>query len=449
MTMRSLPLRRASVLAIALLLSSVGLAFADTVPADGDSVEPGNQGLVDLGQRAPGEVVTHDVTFMLACGGTTHPAPGSTITVQPSSYSAPLDGAISATNATIGPVPSDWPIGGEGCPTPAPTLPGNGPSTVTLTMPTTPGVGYFFTVMYARLGAGGTGGSTAVSFEVEVVGNTPPTLDVPDSFDVEGSTTGGAIVSYLVSTADAEDDPAPTAVCSPASGSFFPLGPTEVSCTVTDSGVLSASGSFTVTVVDTTAPTLVDVPAGLTLTTSDPAGAALDFALPGASDVVDASPAVSCEPAPGSIAAVGDSTVTCTATDASGNASSASFGVSVTYVSPTVWSVVWGEPVSGSSAALSANPGRTVPVKVEIFAGGVEVGWGEAGLRVDACDGTTLGARALIWGNGRWSYNLDTTPLGPGCYTVTAVHDGHDAGSFRLELRGIETLTSPTGGPRR
>jgi hypothetical protein len=316
-------------------------------------------------------------------------------------------------------------------------------------MPTTPGVGYFFTVMYARTGASGVSGGTAISFEAEVVGNTPPTLDVPDSFEVEGSATGGASVSYVVATADAEDDPPPAAVCSPASGAFFALGPTDVSCTVTDSGMLSASASFTITVVDTTAPVLDGVPAGLSLTTGDPAGAALDYEVPGATDVVDPSPAVFCEPAPGSIAPVGDSTVTCTATDASGNASSASFPVSVTFVSPTVWSVVWGEPVSGSPAALSANPGRTVPVKVEIFADGVEIGPGEAGLRVDVCDGPTVATWALVWGNGRWSHNLDTTPLGPGCFTVTAVHDGHDAGSFRLELRGGETLKSPTSGPRR
>lgn len=438
MTMRSQPLRRASVLALGLLLSSVGFAFADSVPADGDSVLGGNQTLIDLGQRAAGEVVQHDVAFTLVCSGLSHPAVGATFTVQPSAYTIPLDGALSATSTTIGPVPAGWPAGGVGCPAPNPTLASNGPSDVSMTMPTTPGDDYIFTVMYAKVGATGLSGTTAISFQVDVVGNTPPTISVPASFSVEGTATGGADVTFTVGTSDAEDDPAPAATCTPASGTFFALGTTQVSCSVTDSGGLSASGSFEVTVVDTTGPALVGVPAGLSLTTGNPAGATLSYPLPTATDAVDSNPTISCSPAPGAVAPVGSSTVTCTATDANGNSSSASFPVSVTYVSTTAWSVVWGEPVGGTPAALVANQGRTVPVKVEIFADGVALGSGNAAIRVDRCGGGNALTAALVWGNGRWNVNLDTSPLGPGCYVVTATHDGHDAGSFRLDLRGAE-----------
>ena len=444
MKMRSLPLRRASILAIALLMSSVGLALADSIPADGDAVTPGSQTLIDLGDRVPGEVVTHPVAFTLVCGGTSHPATGSTITIQAGAYSSPLDGTLDATTTTIGPVPTTWPAGGEGCPSPAPTLASNGPSTVTVTMPTTPGDGYIFTVMYARVGASGLSGITAISFEANVVGNTAPTIAVPDSFDVEATSADGAVVAFDVGTGDAEDVPAPAAVCAPASGSVFPMGQTTVSCSVTDSGGLSASGSFDVTVLDTTAPAL-DVPAGLSLTTGDPAGAILDYALPSASDAVDPSPSVVCSPAPGAVAPVGDSTVNCTASDTAGNSSSASFPVSVTFVPPTALSAVWDEPVSGSPASLVANLGRTVPVKVEIFAAGVELESGTAAIRVEACGGDTVATLPLVWGGGRWSVNLDTALLAPGCHDVTATHDGSDAGSFRLEIRGSETLKSPAG----
>lgn len=441
--MRSLPVRRASVLAVALLASSVGLALADTVPADGNAVLSGNQALIPLGTRAPGEVVTRDVAFTLACGGLSHPAPGATITVQASSFTVPLDGGLAATSTTIGPVPATWPAGGEGCPSPAPTLAANGPSSVTLTMPTTPG-NFVFTVMYARLGGSGLSGLTAISFEAEVVANTPPTISVPESLSVEATSAAGATVAFDVVTGDAEDDSAPAAVCTPSSGDVFPLGSTTVSCTVTDSGGLFASVSFDVTVEDGTAPALAGLAAGLTLTTGDPAGAVLDYPLPTASDAVDPDPTVSCTPAPGSVAPVGDSSVTCTATDDAGKASSVSFPVSVTFVQPAAWSAVWGEPVGGSPAMLVANHGRNVPVKVEILANGVELEAGPATIRLDACGGGTVATLPLSWGSGRWSVNLDTTPLAPGCYDVVATHDGRDAGSFRLDIRGSETLKAPS-----
>ena len=109
--------------------------------------------------------MTHDVAFTLLCGGLSHPAAGATLAVQASSFTVPLDGAMAATSTTIGPVPATWPAGGEGCPSPAPALAANGPSRVTLTMPTTPG-NFVFTVMYARLGTSGLSGLTAISFEV-------------------------------------------------------------------------------------------------------------------------------------------------------------------------------------------------------------------------------------------------------------------------------------------
>jgi hypothetical protein len=437
--MRNLPLRRSGALALALLLATAGLAFADTIPADGRSDAIGNQSLVPLGERSAGEVVQRDVSFTLECSGTSHAAAGSTISVQPSAYGFPLDGAILATSTTIA-VPSPWPPSG-GCPSGL-TVPAAGPSTVTMTMPTTPGVGYEFSVMYARLPSGGLSGLTVVTFQVDVVAaNTPPTISVPASISAEATSAAGATVTFDVTTGDAEDVPPPAAVCSPVSGSVFPIGTTTVECSVTDSGGLSASGSFDVTVADTTAPVLVGVPSGLSLTTGDPAGAPLVYVLPTATDAVDPNPAVSCDPPPGELAPVGDSSVTCTATDARGNPSTASFRVSVAYVPPpptATWSAVWGEPVGGTPPGVVANRGRTVPVKVEIFADGVEQEVGRATIRVDACAGATVATLPLAWGSGRWSVNLDTTPFAPGCYEVSATHSGHDAGSFRMDLRGAE-----------
>src|SRR5204863_1887954 len=101
----------------------------------------------------------------------------------------------------------------------------------------------------------------AASFTLHVVSNTAPTLHLPADFSREGDTTGGWTASYQgVWASDNEDNPAPTPTCLPAAGSVLPLGETTVNCSVTDSGGMTASGSFKVTVVDTTDPVLHGVP---------------------------------------------------------------------------------------------------------------------------------------------------------------------------------------------
>jgi hypothetical protein len=83
--------------------------------------------------------------------------------------------------------------------------------------------------------------------------STPPTLNVLSSRTVEATGPTGAI-AYFSTTATDDKDPNPAVSCAPSSGSTFPLGATTVSCTATDRVGNSSSGSFTVTVVDTTAP---------------------------------------------------------------------------------------------------------------------------------------------------------------------------------------------------
>lgn len=522
-------LRRAAVLAVACLLATAAIAFADTIPADGDQVAHGNQGFVYLGEHAPGAVVTTAVAFSLTCATLNHADAGQTIGLELSSITVPLNGTATATSTTIGPVPTSWTVDGEGCPFPAPTLAANGLSNVTLTTPTTPGNGYIYTLMYARLGGnGGLNGVTAISFEVDVVANTPPILSLPGPMTAEATSPAGAIVTFAAGGADAEDDPDPTPVCSPASGAAFPMGTTTVACSVTDSGGLSASGSFGLTVVDTTAPilglpadltaeatsasgasvrfstsasdvvdgavtvacdhgsgstfplgtttvtcsatdtagnpvsgsfnvtvvdsaapTLSGVPADFSVTTNNPAGTAVTYIVPTATDAADPNPSVVCPPASGSSFAVGPTPVTCTATDATGNSMSAGFTVTVAFVPdvpdvPDVaWSVRWGEPVDGSPAGLVTNTSRTVPLKVRIFADGVEQTTGSASVRIVACGGDTALVIPLTWGSGRWGGHLDVSRLAPGCYVAMATLNGNNAGSFALDVRGADATKLP------
>jgi hypothetical protein len=82
-----------------------------------------------------------------------------------------------------------------------------------------------------------------------------PVLHLPDPITAEATSAAGAVVTYTA-TADGAD----SFSCSPASGSTFPLGTTTVNCTATNV-VGTSTGSFTVTVQDTTPPAIVSIDA--------------------------------------------------------------------------------------------------------------------------------------------------------------------------------------------
>ena len=80
---------------------------------------------------------------------------------------------------------------------------------------------------------------------------TPPTLILPATLVVDAISPAGAPVTYAVSATD-DVDPNPFVVCTPASGSVFPIAVTTAACTATDVAGNVATGTFDVIV---TAPT--------------------------------------------------------------------------------------------------------------------------------------------------------------------------------------------------
>jgi probable HAF family extracellular repeat protein len=78
---------------------------------------------------------------------------------------------------------------------------------------------------------------------------TPPTLLLPTTIVVDGTSPAGATVTYTVSATD-NVDPNPVVICSPPSGSVFPLQESIVSCTATDAAGNSVTGTFQVVVLD-------------------------------------------------------------------------------------------------------------------------------------------------------------------------------------------------------
>ncbi len=102
---------------------------------------------------------------------------------------------------------------------------------------------------------------------------------------------------------------------------------------------------------------------------------------------------------------------------------------------PIAWTAAWAEPLTGG--VFVANPGRTIPIKFEIFANGVEQSRGAARFAVETCAGASVLETRLEWDGGRWTAHLDTGRLGgSGCFVATVVHDGSAASSIRMELRG-------------
>jgi hypothetical protein len=201
--------------------------------------------------------------------------------------------------------------------------------------------------------------------------NTAPELTVPADKTVEATKAAGADVTYTVSAQDAQDGDLTSEVeCSPASGNTFPLGTTTVNCSVTDSGGLSDSGSFTVTVVDTTPPNIANHD-DITAEATGPGGAHVDYTEPDATDAVDGNVSVTCTPASGSLFSAGTTTVNCEATDAHNNKATGSFTVTVNYG----WTVFFqpidnnpdqsGDPTK-ATIWNSAKAGQAIPIKFNL-----------------------------------------------------------------------------------
>jgi HYR domain/von Willebrand factor type A domain len=90
--------------------------------------------------------------------------------------------------------------------------------------------------------------------DIEVLDVTPPVVTV-ESKTVEATGPDGAVVDYSATAVDNVDGPL-TPTCNPPSGSLFPLGSTTVTCSATDAAGNTGTGTGTITVVDTTPPTV-------------------------------------------------------------------------------------------------------------------------------------------------------------------------------------------------
>jgi hypothetical protein len=197
------------------------------------------------------------------------------------------------------------------------------------------------------------------SFSVTVRDILPPVLSLPAPVKVNAvGTTGEAPVTF---TATATDDdhraPNPLVTCTPASGATFAIGSNTVTCTATDLSGNTGRGTFTVEVVDILAP-VVTAPAPITVNATGPSGVPVSFTATATDDDRRRpAPPVTCTPAAGSTFAIGDTMVTCTATDLYGNVGRASFNVHVKGAAEQLADLV--------AASQGVGPGNSISSKIE------------------------------------------------------------------------------------
>ena len=148
----------------------------------------------------------------------------------------------------------------------------------------------------------------------------------PNGVTREATGPDGAAVTFSVNAFDFDGPLVP--VCTPPSGSVFPVGSTPVNCTANGPNSVPGTLSFNVTVTDTQRP-VIGPAANVFVTATSAAGANVEYDLPFIADLVDPNPTVTTSHASGSLFPHGNTTVVITVTDASNNIATRNFTVTV------------------------------------------------------------------------------------------------------------------------
>ena len=223
----------------------------------------------------------------------------------------------------------------------------------------------------------------ACTFTVIVRNPLPPTIACPPNIlSVAPSNQCFVVVAYplpLVSSNCPGTVGRP--VCSPPPNSTFPVGVTRVTCQVSDTSNNVSSCSFTVTIKDVQPPSIT-CPPGILATIGlprvgpgcpIPAATRINYPLPRVQDNCFGLRPL-CAPPSGSFFSVGNTIVTCTVLDPSGNSAFCSFPV-------TVFSACMRDDI---------NPGNSVLFNIQtgayrFYCNGVLVAAGTGTLTVRGC----------------------------------------------------------------
>jgi len=277
------------------------------------------------------------------------------------------------------------------------------------------------------------GNTAKCAFTVTVTDNTKPIVICKDiAVHLDG--TGQCSITASDVDGGCSDN------CTPGSGLSLSIDKSTFDCskvgnntvvlTATDGSGNTNSGNAIVTVVDDAAPHIA-CPPDMMVTDGGAAQAPVIYPAPTTSDNC-AVTNVTCVPASGSNFPVGTTTVTCTATDSSGNTAACYFTVTRSSGCQLSFNGFM-DPVGGSdeTGGTCANSVRnfkldsTIPLKFILTCGGVPVATGVHTLAATKCSGSTdtnapiavIATDAATTGNqfrltsasnGEWHFNLDT-----------------------------------------
>src|SRR5829696_768814 len=164
-----------------------------------------------------------------------------------------------------------------------------------------------------------------------------PKLELPGSITKEATSEEGAEVKYEVTATDKEPVN-PHVSCSTESGlvspgDTFPMGTTTVTCKATDEAGNETIESFDLIIRDTTPPEISGVPSNITKEATESNGAHVNWTTPAANDDVDGARKVQCSSRSGlssdDVFPLGETTVSCSATDEASNKAESSFKITV------------------------------------------------------------------------------------------------------------------------
>ena len=292
------------------------------------------------------------------------------------------------------------------------------------------------------------GASSQTNVTVYVVDTTAPSVTPPAPVTASSDANCQAPVPNFLSQVLAIDNCAPRSQLvlnqNPAPGTLVGLGANQVIITATDPSGNVGSCTTSVTVVDTTAPSITSVPSAFTVSADANCQGAVPNVLPGVVASDNCTPAnqlvMSQSPAAGTLLPHGQYTITVTVKDAAGNTSTAAVPLAIVDTTPPVI-----QSITASPNVLSPPSHQLVPVTVSVAA-------------VDNCDPNPVSKITSITANGPTAPG-DIQITGNLTATLAATKNSGSSRVYTLTVQctdasgnssmGTVTVTVPQGNGRK
>jgi probable HAF family extracellular repeat protein len=292
----------------------------------------------------------------------------------------------------------------------------------------------------------GSGNSSSCGLTFTVQDKTPPTMTgVPASVSVSaGDNCQGVVPNVLGGVVVSDTCTASNQLVltqNPAAGTLIGTGPSTILVTAMDASGNSTTANVALTVADTTAPSILSVPAPLTVSTDANCQGTVPNVLPNVVAIDNCTPVnqlvLSQSPTAGTVLPAGPYVIVVSVSDLSGNSSTANVGLTITNNNPPVVRCV-----SATPNILNPPNHQMVPVTVSVFASGNCNGSLVSKIVSVASSEPVADGDIQVTGNLTLNLAASRNPSGPGrVYTIT-VQSTDAAGNAST---ATVTVTVPKG----